>query len=171
MPEWWIIFASRIIVALVCFTTGFNVWPGLAESPTVQAVAIPEGTVAIWNIPSDTVNIKVLPPRMTLSGKKVVFSGKKTIPQTFVDQLAQEIEIVNFEAEGENAKKSAIKIVWEDGGVDMVSPGTKTLRFSPARRAKEISIIGYSMHEHKIFRDSPQPGTLSWEIRYVAVAN
>jgi hypothetical protein len=123
------------------------------------------------NVPPGTVIIKVLPPLLTLGGFEVPFEGKKEIPQTLASPLAKEVVVVNFQATGENAQKSVIKIVWEDGSIETVPPGTVNKRLSPEKRAKQISIVGYAMHERQIFRDSARKGTISWDIRYVPVEN
>ncbi|MBP2645087.1 MAG: hypothetical protein H6Q75_527 [Firmicutes bacterium] len=171
MPKWLMPFFVRIGFVLFFLTATLYFWPGRVESPMVQAVAIPEGTVLIWRIPPGTVAIKELPTLHNLGGDKVAFSGKKKLPLNFVGCFAREIEIANFEAVGENAEKSYIQIKWEDGKIEKVPPGTKGLHFSPERRAKEIMVVGYCMHEKPIFRDVPREGTLSWQIRYVSVEN
>lgn len=121
------------------------------------------------NVQPDTVIIKVLPPLLSLGGFEVPFEGKKEIPQPITGALAREVVVVNFQATGENAHRSAIKIIWEDGTIETVPPGTVNKQFSPEKRAKLISIKGYSMHEQRIFRDLARKGKLSWEIRYVPV--
>jgi hypothetical protein len=101
----------------------------------------------------------------------VPFSGKVTLPQAIAGRFAKNLTIVNFSAAGDRAEKSAIKIVWENGEVERITPGTQNKQFAPERRAVEITIEGYSVHERRIFKDSARPGTLTWEIRYEPVAS
>ncbi|MDD4601042.1 hypothetical protein SDC9_05904 [bioreactor metagenome] len=119
--------------------------------------------------PSDAVIIKHLPPLLIMRGTNVPFEGKVELPQAIAGRFAQDIVITNFQATGDNAEKSIIKIVWENGEVENVYPATKDKHFSADKRALEISIVGYSMHERRIFKDSSRKGTLTWEIRYEPV--
>jgi len=168
---------SGIVVVIAILGIGLYAWLGRPANPTAQAVdttttaASASGDVAALQVPPGTVKINQLLPLRNLSGTDVAFTGKVELPQKIVGQFAEEIEIVNFQAKGENAKKSAIKIVWDDGEIDMVPPGTTSYRFLPQRRAKQIILIGYSVHERQIFRDSSRPGALTWEIRYASKEN
>ncbi|MDT8902872.1 hypothetical protein [Anaeroselena agilis] len=117
-------------------------------------------------IPPGAVTIKALPPLLTLRGDEVPFRGKTEIVQRLAGPAATEVVVVAFSASGENAHKSAIKIEWEDGGVETFPPGSKNITLSPQRRAKKISVLGYSFHERRVFKDVAKTGTLSWEIRY-----
>ncbi|MBP2656874.1 MAG: hypothetical protein H6Q73_4443 [Firmicutes bacterium] len=170
-----------IVVVIAILGIGLYAWLERPTKPTAQGVdaantaananAATVGDAAALQVPPGTVKINALLPLRNLSGTDVAFTGKVELPQKIVGQYAEEIEIVNFQAKGENAKKSAIKIVWDDGEIDMVPPGTASYRFLPQRRAKQIILIGYSMHERQIFRDSSRPGTLTWEIRYASKDN
>lgn len=119
--------------------------------------------------PPGTVSIKALPPILTSRGIDVPFEGKKEITLPISGKLAQGLVIVNFQATGENANKSAIKIYWEDGAVEIIPPGTTNRVFQPDRRAKQIVIAAYSMYERRILHDLARKGTLNWEIRYEPV--
>lgn len=114
---------------------------------------------------SQAVTIKTLPSLLIMHGTDVAFEGKVELLQPIGGRFAQDIIITNFQATGENAKKSFIKIVWENGEVEKIYPGTKDKQFL-GKRAVEISIVGYSVHERRIFKDSDRKGTLTWEIRY-----
>ncbi|HMM22249.1 MAG TPA: hypothetical protein PKA10_16130 [Selenomonadales bacterium] len=131
---------------------------GKAAAPAEQAA-----------VPSDAVTIKTLPPLYTLSGVEVPFEGRAELPLKITGRLAKELHIVGFQATGENAQKSAIRITWEDGGQELIPPGVTNLKLAPDRTAKQISVIGYSMHERRVFKDSSRTGTLSWEIQYSPV--
>lgn len=122
-------------------------------------------------VPPGTVTIQSLPPLLTLAGSGVPFEGKIEIPQPLAGQFARELVIVSFQATGENAHKSTVKIIWEDGSVDLIPAGISERKFAPERRAKQISIIGYCFHERRVFHDLPRKGILSWEIRYAPVEN
>lgn len=115
---------------------------------------------------ANRVTITPLPTLRIIRGNQVPFEGKVELRQAFAGRAGRDITIVNFQAAGEHADKSLIKIVWENGEVEKLPPGTVNKTFSPDRRAVEISVIGYSMHERPIFRDSSRKGTLTWEIRY-----
>jgi hypothetical protein len=140
-----------------------------------QAAGIPLSDQAVNQsaaaIPTDTVIIKPLPSLRRISGYQVPFSGKVTLPQAIAGRFAKNLTIVNFAAVGDRAEKSAIKIVWENGEVERITPGTQNKQFAPERRAVEITIEGYSVHERRLFKDSARPGTLTWEIRYEPVAS
>jgi hypothetical protein len=120
-------------------------------------------------ISSDTVLITALPSYRTLNGINVAFRGKKRYLQKFVGRYAQNITIVSFRATGEHAYKSTILITWEDDSTEIVSAGVTNIRFSAEKRAKEIVVQGYSVHERKVFRDSIRDGVLNWEILYEPV--
>lgn len=119
--------------------------------------------------PSDAVTITPLPPLLVLRGDNVSFEGKAEFKQVLAGRFAKDISIVNFQATGEHAEKSSIKIVWDNGEIETVPPGTMDKKFSSERRAASISVIGYSMHERRLFKDSGRKGTLTWEIRYEPV--
>lgn len=120
-------------------------------------------------ISPDTVLITPLPSYRTLNGVNVSFRGRKRYVQNMSGRYARNINIVSFCAAGENANKSAVIITWEDGSVETVSTGTTNFRFPAEKRAKEIAIQGYSMHERKVFQDSFRDGVLNWEILYEPV--
>lgn len=123
----------------------------------------------ITAVPSDAVTIKTLPPLYTLSGVNVPFEGRAEFPLKITGRLAKELYIIAFQATGENAQKSVLRITWEDGSQEWIPPGVKDIQLAPDRKAKQITVIGYSMHERRVFKDSPQKGTLSWEVRYSPV--
>lgn len=129
-------------------------------------IPTPPDNVKSTVIPSDAVVITPLPPLLIIRGTDVAFEGKVELRQAIAGRFAQGIVITNFQATGEHAEKSMIKIVWENGEVEKIYPGTKDKRFLSNKRAVEISILGYSMHERPIFKDSSRKGTLTWEIRY-----
>ncbi len=117
-------------------------------------------------IPPGAVTIKNLQPLLTLRGDEVPFQGRTEMVQQLAGPTAAEVVVVTFNASGENAHKSSIRIEWADGGVETIPPGSKNLVLSPQRRAKKISVLGYSFHERRVFKDLARKGTLSWEIRY-----
>ena len=119
-------------------------------------------------VPQDAVRIQTLPPLLTLKDS-LSFNGKKSFPQKIIGRYAQNIQIIRFNAEGENSHKSTLKIVWEDGTTELFYPGTIMKQLPSGKRAREISISGYAVHERRIFPDSSRPGTLEWEIHYEAV--
>lgn len=128
-----------------------------------------EGKETTLAISEDTVSITSLPSYRTLSGINVIFRGKERYAQNIAGRYAQNITITSFRASGENAYKSAVIIIWEDGSIEVVPAGTANLRLSPEKKAKEIIIQGYSVHERKVFRDSARDGVLDWEIIYEPV--
>lgn len=148
-----LLFAGVVLAALTIILAACG-RPG-GEAPQA-APAIPPGAVTIKN----------LPPLLTLRGDEVPFEGRAEIVQQLAGPAVAEVVVVAFSASGENAHKSAIRIEWEDGGVETVPPGSKNLVLSPQRRAKKISVLGYSFHERRVFKDLARKGTLSWEIRY-----
>lgn len=133
-------------------------------SARTPAAETPPPQVTAQNI----MTVTPLPTLRVLYGQSVPFEGSAAFPQTIAGRFAQNLRIVNFQATGEHAEKSLIKIVWENGQTDTVSPGTVNQTFPPGRRAVEITVTGYSIHERKIFKNSRRPGTLSWEIQYEA---
>lgn len=118
------------------------------------------------SIPTDAVTITPLPTLRIIRGDKVAFEGQTELKQTIGGIFAQELTIVNFQATGENSDKSYIKIVWENGEIEKLYPGTTNKKFAADRRAAEITVAGYSVHERRLFKNSNRPGTLTWEIRY-----
>ncbi len=123
------------------------------------------GIASDTTIPSDAVTIIPLPSLQVIRGNEVPFEGKKEFRQAIAGRFAQNIVIANFQATGEHAEKSVIRIVWENGEVENIPPGTRNKKFSAGKRAVAISVLGYSMHERRIFRDSSSKGMLTWEIR------
>ncbi|WP_237714758.1 MULTISPECIES: hypothetical protein [Pelosinus] len=117
-------------------------------------------------IPYDAVTIT---PLRVMYGKEVPFEGKAELRQAIAGKLAQKIIVVNFQASGEHADKSKINIVWENGEVETIYPGTKDRIFPPEKRAAQITVVGYSVRERRIFQDSNRKGNLSWEIHYEPV--
>lgn len=160
MVNSWKSFVAGALTMLVAGMIGYLVFTGMEKS------APPEQKSADTTVPADIINITPLPPLLILSGTEVPFEGKVELRQAIAGKAAQNISIVNFQATGEQAQKSSISIVWENGEVETIYPGTKDKQFSPERRAVEISVTGYSMRERRIFQDSRRKGTLTWEIRY-----
>lgn len=138
----------------------FGVGRGNADVPFQSAQA---------SLVAEAVQIKVLPPLLRAAGEAVPFEGTVELPLKIAGDYAQELYIVSFAAQGENAHKSALKIVWADGSQEVIPAGARDIRFTPERRAKEISLVGYCMHERRIFKDLPRKGTMSWELRYAPV--
>jgi len=126
---------------------------------------MPKGLV----IAPDTVVIDRLPSYITLSGINVDFKGRGKFPQIISTRLAKNVLITSFRATGENAQKSSIKIIWEDGTSETVPAGISNRQFPPEKLAKEIIVFGYSVHERKVFHDTAEPGMLNWEILYEPV--
>ncbi len=160
MIKSWKSFVAGILTMLVLSLVGYMIFVGTNKSVT------PENKSADTAVPSNIVSITTLPPLLILSGTDVPFEGKVELRQTIAGRAAQNISIVNFQASGEHSEKSIIKILWENGEVEKVYPGTKDKKFPPDRRAVEISVLGYSMYERRIFQDARRKGTLTWEIRY-----
>lgn len=136
---------------------------------TDKSINTPSDNTKNTVIPSDTVVITPLPPLLIIRGTDVAFEGKVELRQAIAGRFAKSIVITDFQATGEHSEKSVIKIVWENGEVEKVYPGTKDKRFLSDKKAVEISIAGYSMHERPIFKDSSRKGILNWEIRYEPV--
>lgn len=114
-------------------------------------------------IPFDAVTIT---PLRVIYGTKVPFEGKVQLRQAIAGNFAKKLIVVNFQAAGEHADKSKINIVWENGEVETIYPGTKDRIFPPEKRATQITVTGYSVHERPIFKDSNRKGNLTWEIHY-----
>jgi hypothetical protein len=149
-----ILFAACIIALTACGQSG-------GELPTPASLSAKP-----FVVPPDAVSIKPLPPLLTLHGDEVPFEGRTEIVQRLAGNAATEIVVVAFHAAGENANRSEIRIVWEDGGVETIPPGAKNLVLAPQRRARQIIVRGYSFHERRVFKDAAKKGTLSWVIRY-----
>lgn len=137
--------------------------------PITEKKISPETSTINTEELANKVTITPLPTLRIIRGNQVPFEGKTELRQVFAGRAGRDITIVNFQATGEHADKSAIKIVWENGEVEKIAPGTTNKSFSPDRRAVEVVVIGYSMHEQRIFRDTSRKGTLTWEIRYEPV--
>lgn len=133
------------------------------------AAVTPDVNTSTPSVPPGTVLIKPLEPLRILAGTDVPFRGKKEFPQVIAGKYACYLIVDNFQATGENANKSVIKITWEDGTTDVVPAGTVDRHFNPEKRAAQIVISGYSMHERKVFPDTSQPGTLTWRVLYEPV--
>lgn len=163
---------SFAVGALFTLALGSGLWAlqretaGPSAGPSAQPPAV-ETAPAQVTAPN-IMTVTPLPPLRVLFGQSVPFEGSAVFPQAIAGHFAQNLRIVSFQATGEHAEKSLIKIVWENGQTDTVSPGTANQVFPPSRRAVEITVTGYSMHERKLFKDSRRPGTLSWEIQYEA---
>lgn len=175
MPQSWKPFILGVVCALLL---GATILFGIDHRALVTKLDISQsgapgistepGKLTYPPLSPDAVKIQPLPPLLVLTGT-VKFEGKKELPQKISGNFAKNIIIVNFTATGENADKSMIKVVWMDGSVDMIPPGISNFPLTAGKFAKQIIIVGYSMHERKIFKDSAQPGILEWEIRYEAV--
>ena len=161
MVESWKSFVIGALSMLILVVVGYMLFTGMEKSLT-----IPENNVVDIEDFSNKVSITPLPSLRIIRGTEVPFEGKIELRQAIVGRAAQDIAIVNFQATGEHADKSVIKIVWENGEVEKVYPGTNNKKFSPDKRAVEIVVMGYSMHERRIFKDASRKGTLTWEIRY-----
>ncbi|BBB91968.1 MAG TPA: hypothetical protein PKA28_06175 [Methylomusa anaerophila] len=164
-----------VVAGVYLFLSKGNPWqptflksetPFKQETPSMPEVSPNPADI---NIPPDAVTITPLPSLRILQGDKVSFEGKKELRQVIAGRLAQGLVVVNFQATGEHAEKSAIRIVWENGEVEMIYPGTIDRKLMPEKRAKEITILGYSMNERRVFQDLPRKGSLTWEIRYQPV--
>jgi len=129
----------------------------------IKSPALPRADTAVR---PDAVTITPLPTLRLIRGNEVPFEGKVELKQTIAGRFAQNVTIVSFQATGEQANKSILKIVWENGEEDKLAPGTLNRVFPPDKRAVDISINGYSVHERRLFKDSNRSGTLTWEIRY-----
>lgn len=161
MVKSWKSFAVGAISMLVFIVAGYMVFSGMEKNFTT-----PENRVENPESLSNIITITPLPSLRIIRGSEVPFEGNIELRQAIAGRFAQNLAVVNFQATGEHAEKSAIKIVWENGEIEKVYPGTKDKKFAPERRASAISVVGYSMHERRIFGDSSRKGTLTWEIRY-----
>lgn len=154
----WRSFTAGAMLAIVLMAGGYLLFPGLQET-SVHSLTEPVETA----IPFDAVTIT---PLRVVYGKDVPFEGKVELRQAIAGNFAKKIIVVNFQASGEHADKSKINIVWENGEVETIYPGTKDRVFPPEKRATQITVVGYSVHERRIFQDSNRKGNLSWEIHY-----
>ena len=164
MAKTWKPFALGALVMLVLMIAGY-----LAFLGPDKALPGSDGKGEDFSKNYNAVTITPLPSLRIIRGTEVAFEGKVELRQTIAGRLARNLAIVDFQATGEHADKSYLKIVWENGEVEKIYPGTKDKQFAEDRRAAEISIVGYSMRERKLFKDSPRKGTLTWEIRYEPV--
>ncbi len=163
MVKTWKFFALGALSMLVLMIAGYLIFTAIDKN-------LPDAsgqTEGMGN--SNTVTITPLPSLRIIRGTEVSFEGKTELRQAIAGRAARNLTVVSFQATGEHADKSFIKIVWENGETDKVYPDTPEKKFAEDRRAVEISITGYSMHERRILRDSSRPGTLTWEIRYEPV--
>lgn len=151
--------AYRLLLGILLAAAAIALSGCGASSPAEKPFVVPPGAVTI----------KTLPPLLTLRGEGVPFQGKTELAQKIAGRAAAEIVVVAFGASGENANKSTLRIVWEDGAVDTIPAGTRDLVLDPRRRAKSITVLGYCFHEQRIFKDVAKKGTLNWEIRYSPV--
>jgi hypothetical protein len=158
-------FLWGVVCAVFLLVGGFFAWDtyfdGPGQSPILTTNSIPPGTVII----------EPLPTYRTFNGINVSFKGKADFQQVIAGRYAQDIRIISFRATGENAEKSSISIVWEDGTTEIVPAGVSERNLGAKKRAKQIIIRGYSMHERKVFQDSAKSGTLNWEIHYQPIEN
>jgi hypothetical protein len=156
------------LLGAACMLIGVSVYFGFFNSErTLQQHASKSLDITIPA--ADAVTITPLKPLQFMRGDDVPFEGKVELRQVIVGRFAKNLDIVNFQATGEHAEKSVLRIVWENGEVEKIYPGTKGRKLLPEKRAKEITIIGYSMYERRIFKDSSRKGSLTWEIRYEPV--
>jgi hypothetical protein len=155
-------FLGGIVFAVAIALIGFVGLDRDMDNRTVVETQIP----LEQPIPVGTVKIETLPTFTTLNGINVAFTGREEYPQPISGKFASNITVVSFRATGENAYKSVICILWEDGSLEIIPAGTSNLRLNPEKRAKQIIVKGYSVHERKVFRDSGRAGTLNWEIHY-----
>jgi hypothetical protein len=154
-------FLLGVLCTMMIFAGGYKLWEYYLPNTAAP--------ITIDTIPPGTVLIDALPTYRTLNGINVSFKGKESFEQPIAGRAAKDIIIVSFKAMGENAGKSTINILWEDGTVERIPAGTMNRRLPSERVAKQITIQGYCVHERKIFRDSSRTGTLNWEIHYQAV--
>jgi hypothetical protein len=152
-------FLLGVVCTIFLLVGGFFVWDTYFDGP---------GQPPIYtnSIPPGTVIIEPLPTYRTLNGINVSFKGEADFQQVIAGRYAQDIRIISFRATGENAEKSSIIIEWEDGTTEIVHAGVSGQNLGAEKRAKQIIVKGYSMHERKVFRDSAKSGTLNWEIHY-----
>lgn len=164
MVKSWKSFALGAMSMLMVIVAGYMVFSGVEKNYTA-----PENRVENPESPANIITITPLPSLRIIRGSEVPFEGNIELRQAIAGKFAQNVAIVNFQAAGENAEKSVIRIVWENGEIEKIYPGTQDKKFAPERRASAISILGYSMHERRIFGNSSRKGTLTWEIRYEPV--
>jgi hypothetical protein len=155
----WKSFIAGVLVVLVVSVGAYLFFVGSKNTSSPSLIAPPVETA----IPFDAVTIT---PLRVISGNQVPFEGKVELRQAIAGNFAKKIIIVNFQASGEHADKSIVRIAWENGEVETVYPGTRDRVFPPEKRATQITIIGYSVHERRIFQDSNRKGNLTWEIHY-----
>lgn len=167
MVNSWKSFAVGALAMLILVAAGSMFFTGKDKSSVIPGT--PEKSITEAEDLSNKVTITPLPSLRIIRGTEVPFKGKIELRQAIAGRAAKDISIVNFQATGEHADKSLIKIVWDNGEIEKISPGTNNKRFSSEKRAVEIVVIGYSMHERRVFKDSSRDGTLNWEIRYEPV--
>ena len=160
----WKSFLIGAVTMLVAVTAGYMIYTG-----TGTGFPGPEKGITDAPVPTDRVTITPLPSLRIIHGIEVPFEGRIELRQAIAGRAARDVSVVSFQATGENAGKSEIRIVWENGETESIRPGAQNMVFSPDKRAVEIIVIGYSMHERRIFKDSNRKGTLTWEIRYEPV--
>ncbi|VBB09194.1 Hypothetical protein LUCI_4480 [Lucifera butyrica] len=158
--------AGTVFMLVIAVSAGW-----LWENNKLPGQATPAAPVKTSEtaIPPDAVKITPLPTLRMIGGTDVAFKGKVTLRQAIAGRFAKNLVIVNFQAKGDHADKSMIRIVWENGEVETIAPGVTNRKFPLGKNAVEISVIGYSMQERPIFHDLPRPGSLTWEIRYEPV--
>lgn len=154
----WKSFAAGAIIVFVLMagTYLFLIGPKDTSSPSLSEPVE-------MAIPFDAVMIT---PLRAISGTEIPFEGKVELRQAIAGNFAKKIIVVNFQASGEHADRSILKIVWENGEVETIFPGTRDRVFPPEKRATQITISGYSVHERRVFQDSNRKGSLTWEIHY-----
>lgn len=145
---------------------GFYMFFPTSQKNSIHPSALPSADTASQ---LDAVTITPLPTLRLIRGNEVPFEGKVELKQTIAGRFAQNVTVVSFQATGEHADKSLLKIVWENGEEEKLSPGTLNKVFPPDKRAVDIVVNGYSVHERRLFKDSNRSGTLTWEIRYEPV--
>jgi hypothetical protein len=155
-----------IVGAIILF--GFDARTLSIKTNERQTEDIRQAQPAYPSVSPDAIKIQPLPPLFILR-ENLTFEGEKEFPQKLVGNYAKNITITNFRVAGENAHKSFIKIVWLDNTSEIIAPEVSNLPLHNEKLVKQIIIYGYSKHERKIFRDSPRPGTINFEIRYESV--
>lgn len=165
MTKHWKPFVIGATTMLVLFA-GFYMFFMASQDKLIHQQPSPTSNAAVQ---PDAVTITPLPTLRLIRGNEVPFEGKVELKQAIAGRFAQNVTVVSFQATGEHADKSVLKIIWENGEEDKLSPGTQNKTFSPDKRAVEISVSGYSVHERRLFKDSNRSGTLTWEIRYEPV--
>jgi hypothetical protein len=155
----WRSFIAGVVLVLVLMVGAYLFFGESKENTLSPSPSEPVETA----IPFDAVTIT---PLRVIRGTEVPFEGKVELRQVIAGKFAQKLIVVNFQASGEHADKSILRIVWENGEVETVYPGTRDRVFPPEKRATQITIIGYSVHERRVFKDSNRKGNLTWEIHY-----